>query len=355
MKYTIEITVAGCTTSCAHCYVGGGHAPTMKFDDFSYCAEKFAKVLKYLDGDIAVTIGNEPFCHPQIAEILDCLSTTLPCYFSFANYLVPTTGTALMNHKNREHVLDLLRSSGANGFMLAVHGNEQAHDRLVNRIGAYSDIFEAADFLTEHGLEILFNLIVSKHLYAGLENGIDTMLSYKKADCRLTVPIYVPTTRMKQYQQHRADVLECIRISKVANSRGISTDPLLKCCEQFNEHCIIDSIIADGFKYASEKCLAPQWKFFNITQELDVYYGNVGAHTKLLGNMKKLSAEQLLSELSMMPANYDYNAYYPDGAFEDLDHKFKALSSTRPSLVYPSKQDCIYALLHELNIGSLLL
>jgi len=270
MKYTIEITVAGCTTSCAHCYVNGGHAPTMSFDNFSFCAEKLAEVFKYLDGDIAVTTGNEPFCHPQITEILDCLSSTLPCYFSFADYFVPTTGAALINHKKRERILDLLRTFGANGFMLAVHGNKQTHDRLVNRTGSYYDIFKTADFLTAHGLEILFNLIVSKHLYVGLESVIDTMLSYKKADCRLTVPIYVPTTRMKQYQQHRADVRECIRISKVAHSRGISTDALLKYCEQFNERCIIDSIIADGFNYDSEKHLAPQWKFFNIKQELDV-------------------------------------------------------------------------------------
>ena len=355
MKYTIEITVAGCTTSCAHCYVNGGHAPTMSFDDFSFCAEKLAEVFKYLDGDIAVTTGNEPFCHPQITEILDCLSSTLPCYFSFADYFVPTTGTALINHKKRERILDLLRTFGADGFMLAVHGNEQTHDCLVNRTGAYYDIFKTADFLSEQGFGIMFNLIVSKHLFSGLESGIDAMMSCKNADCRLTVPIYVPTTRMKKYQKHRADILDCTKIARTASTMGIKTDALLKNCEFYNEHSIVNGIITDGFDYAFEKSLAPQWKFFNITQKLDIFFGNAGAHTKLLGNMRTLSTQQLLDELSMMSTNYDYNAYYPDNAFENLEHKFKSLSSTRPSLVYPSKQDCIYALLHELNIGSLLL
>ncbi len=34
MKYTIEITIAGCSTNCAHCYVDGGIDKNMSVDDF---------------------------------------------------------------------------------------------------------------------------------------------------------------------------------------------------------------------------------------------------------------------------------------------------------------------------------
>ena len=70
MKYTIEITIAGCSTNCAHCYVDGGIDKNMSVDDFKICVEKLKPVLNKLGNDASVTLGNELFCNPNIKEIL---------------------------------------------------------------------------------------------------------------------------------------------------------------------------------------------------------------------------------------------------------------------------------------------
>ena len=70
MKYTFEVTIAGCATNCAHCYVDGGPAPQMKLSDYEFCIQKIKPVLDRLGGDVAVTLGNEIFCHGAINDIL---------------------------------------------------------------------------------------------------------------------------------------------------------------------------------------------------------------------------------------------------------------------------------------------
>lgn len=44
MEYNIDILVAGCNTTCMHCYVNGGKFPAMKMEDFFYCIEKLKAV-----------------------------------------------------------------------------------------------------------------------------------------------------------------------------------------------------------------------------------------------------------------------------------------------------------------------
>jgi len=36
LRYTFEISIAGCNTECAHCCVSGGKAPTIQFDDYMH-------------------------------------------------------------------------------------------------------------------------------------------------------------------------------------------------------------------------------------------------------------------------------------------------------------------------------
>ena len=34
MEYNIDILVAGCNTSCQHCYVNGGYEKSMSFENY---------------------------------------------------------------------------------------------------------------------------------------------------------------------------------------------------------------------------------------------------------------------------------------------------------------------------------
>jgi len=350
MKYTFEISISGCTTNCAHCYVDGGPASQMNLQDYRCCARRIKSILEKLDGDIAVTLGNEPFCHSAINEILSFTSEVLSDYFSFQSYPVPTTGIALMAHKDRDKIIENLKNVGARGFMLALHGAEYAHDEMVQKSHAFSALFTAANYFASQGFELLFNLIVSKALCSDFDRVMNAVSIYPNARIALTVPLYVPTARMRRYQIHRAEYSDCMNLANQADSYALNTVSLRKHCTKHCEAAVINNLNTLGFHYAIEKTKTVAWKFFNVTQNGDLYYGNVGAHTKHLGNLFHTDESELLEEILVCKPNYDYTAYYPDDVFWDLEKYVAQLSPRRHNYVYSSQQDCIYALLDELGV-----
>jgi len=355
MKYTFEITICGCSTNCAHCYVDGGAAPQISLSSYEVLLEKLKPVLDRMEGDISVTLGNEIFCHSRIAELLKMTAEHIPEYYSYDGGTVPTTGIALLANKDREQILETLKSVDAKGFMLAVHGAEQVHNEIVQRNGAFSKLFEAADYFADIGLELLFNFIISKPLCEDFEQLMGKTAKYHGAEIVLTVPLYVPTKRMRKYQRLRAEFDDCMRLAAASEKYGIDTSSLYKHCTEHNEKTVIEWLGKEVFSYERAKKSAIQWKFFNITQNGDIFYGNVGAHTKYIGNLLDIDPEKLLEEIATSAPNYDYVAYYPDEAFYKLEKHIECLQERTHNYVYKSKVECIYALLDEVGVPNALI
>lgn len=353
MKYTFEITIAGCSTNCAHCYVNGGSAPTMTLKDFELCVRQLRPVLDQLSGDVSVTLGNEMFCHPQLVDILWICKEQLPQYVCFRDF-IPTTGLALLFRKDIPAVLERLQTLGASGFMLALHGDRLKHDQVTQTRGAYDSLFHSADMLTANGFKLLWNLIVSRLLVQDIQLVLEKISPYN-APARLTVPLYVPTNRMRHYQPLRADYEACTKIAHIAKAYGISSASLIQHCTEHSAAAVLQNLTVQGFDYGKELQLAPKWTFFHITQKLDLYYGNVGAHTQYIGNLRYTPNDILSSTLASFRPNYDWNAFYDDSIWAHLcDILFPMCFGTN-NLVYPSKADCLYALLDRSSIPNKLL
>ena len=355
MMYTFEITIAGCATNCTHCYIDGGPAAQMKLGNYRYCIEKLIPLLNSLKGKVAVTLGNELFCHRDITEIISFANEMIPQYFSYHDYPVPTTAVALIGRRDFEKIIHEIKKAGAKGFMLAIHGDEKNHNAVVGNDNAYASVFKMADYLAAHNLGMLFNLMVSKTLCADFEAVAEKIAVYPTAEARLTVPLYVPTKRMKEYQKNRANHQECIYLADRAEKYGIDTSQLWKCCQEHCEDAVIAELCSGRFDYNREKADVPEWRFFNITQKLDVYYGNAGAHTRYLGNLLDLSSQDLLTKVLQCDPNYDYTAFYPEQVYYTLSDIVRTLPKRKENYVYPSKADCIYSLLDEIMIENSLI
>lgn len=353
MKYTFEITIAGCSTNCAHCYVDGGPAPSMPLEDFQLCAKRLRPVLDRLSGDISITLGNEMFCHPQIAEILRICKEQLSPYTVFRDF-VPTTGLALLSRKDFPTVLERLQDLGASGFMLALHGDRINHDWATQTRGSYDGLFHAADMLSHNGFNLLWNFTVSRILAQDIQAVLEHISPYK-ASAHLTVPLYVPTVRMQKFQSLRANHDTCAKIARIAADYGVSSKSLLQHCATHSETAVYQDLITYGFDYKTELRLTPNWAFFHITQDLDLYYGNVGAHTQYLGNLRFLQTNVIASVLASAGPNYDWNAFYDDSIWNHLCENLFPLRFKSHNLVYPSKADCLYAWLDRINIPNKLL
>lgn len=351
MKYTIEITIAGCSTNCAHCYVDGGYAKPMSFEDYKRCIKKIKPLLDTLD-NCAVTLGNEIFCNPDIFKILEYSKNQIGKHFSYESYYVPTTGIALLSKSNKKDIIDMLKSVGAKGFMLALHGNEANHNLIVDNRNGYKKIFETADFVLQENLDVLYNVIVSKKLIPDFD------LTLKEIEAvggkpRLTVPIFVPTKRMRKYQAVRADIKDCYRIVETSSQHGIDTASLLNHCKLHTEKALAEIIENGTFNLKEELISSPEWMFLNVTKNLNLYYGNAGAHTLYIGNLNNLKCDEIIDTVKKLPSNYDYTAYFSKDDFLEVTSLVKSIIPDQ--LVYPSYSDCICNILDKNRVKSILL
>jgi hypothetical protein len=98
-----------------------------------------------------------------------------------------------------------------------------------------------------------------------------------------------------------------------------------------------------GFDYYKSDENSPNWAFFHITKELDLYYGNAGAHTKYLGNPKTDPATELCSEIADLKANYDYYAYYNIEQMLPAQVLIEKLQPLHTNFVYQDIAGCLYS------------
>lgn len=355
MKYTFEITIAGCSTNCAHCYVNGGPAPIMPLDDYHFCIEKLHKILHSLTGDISLTLGNELFCHPDIEHIIQFTHAVLPDFFSFSNFPVPTTGIALMSKRNLDKILDVLHEAGADSFFLAIHGGKTSHNRIVQNHYGHQKLIETAQWATKHGFKAHFNLIVSKILCREFFDIADVITQFPDASARLTIPIFVPNPRMRKYECIRAEKSDCQAIIPLASELGIDTAAFSRAVTNFSETAIYQNIIDTLNVKGSLDDPSPQWAFFNVTQNLDLYYGNVGAHTKCLGNLKHTDSELLVARISEQLSNYSYSGYFSSDAQNRFMSTFSSLEPPTTNRIYPSREDCVFSWMDQGRIPNLII
>ena len=353
MKYTIEITISGCSTNCTHCYVDGGIAKNMSFENYKICIEKIKPLLDLLGKEASVTLGNELFCHQKIESILSLNIERIKDNFSYETYFTPTTGIALLSKQNKNEIFSLLRQCGVKGFMLALHGNEKNHNIITKNSTSFKKLFEAAMLIRENGFDTLYNLMVSKKLLFGLESIFARVLKIG-GECRLTVPLFVPTERMRMYEKIRANVTDCYEIAKTSGCFGINTSPLIYCCENYTEKAIKEQILNGTLNPNSFTTDSQDWVFINITQELDMYYGNVGAHTRYIGNIGNMSDKEIIEKVLSLKSNYDFSAYFDECFFSELQKRLENLQNPN-NKVYPSYMDCIFNIFDNQGVPNILI
>ena len=81
MKYTFEITVAGCNARCRHCYVSGGPGSSMPLSDYRACLEKLVPALTRLKGSVSIAPGHEPFNHEEAAALMRMTHALAPQFY----------------------------------------------------------------------------------------------------------------------------------------------------------------------------------------------------------------------------------------------------------------------------------
>jgi MoaA/NifB/PqqE/SkfB family radical SAM enzyme len=356
MKYTFEVTLSGCNNECAHCCVSGGKAAAMPLENFTFGINRLKEILCHIDGEIAITFGNEIFNHSQIVNILNLAKTTIPEYYWVHRDGIPTTGIALLARKDKAEIIEALKELKCAILNLTLHGNREHHKLMTKNENTFDSVLGAASLIKNEGFPLEFNLMLNKHLVIDWDTVADVVKPYHAEYVHITVPSYLPVDRLREFQKYRAEYDDCLNLKGKLSCIGINEDEFFRSIEMYCEQNIAKSLLQlKHFAYSDEDEKMPKWNFFNVTQNLDVYHGNAGLHTRLIGNLRSSGVDEIRSEILDCSANYDWSAYYDVNALPGIQEVLQRIQPLETNYIYSSVADCIYSWFDRLGIGTRLI
>ena len=341
MEYNIDILVAGCNTTCMHCYVNGGKAPEMSISDFCLCLKKLGPVFDKLGQQISFTLDNEIFNHTNAVEILECVEQN--CKSNYYHH-GSTTGIAFLTHPQQDKLIDILKRNKWDTVSFAIHGNEETHNKIVNNNCGLQCIVDASKLFKEHNFEIWISIMISKKLVSELEELSDILARIESDNILPVIPDYLPIPRLMKYQNLRCNKNEFAEILGFLIERKIDVSSVKSAVESFNEQTILETTTDESIK---EELTRNNTAFFHIDNKLDFYLGNTGSPLKHLGNIKDLSSDEIYQCIVDAEDNYYETAtiHYSDIVNAVAN---KALKSSTENYVYPSRIAGIIAMMKNI-------
>jgi len=298
MEYNIDILIAGCNTTCMHCYVDGGYATAMSLSDFYLCMAKLQPVFQQLRDNISFTLDNELFNHPDAAVILECVEQKYKSnYFHHGS----TTGIAFLNHPKQAELFEILKRNKWDYASFAIHGSRDTHNSIVNNDRGLESLIEASRLFKERDFKVWISLMISKKLVSELDD-LSRILSEIPYDNILPViPDYYPTPRLMKYQSIRCNKAEFGELSDFLIDRGVDITGVEKAVQRYNEEAILNNLECDSI---AEELTSKRTAFFHIDSKLGFYLGNTGSALKQFGNIKELSSEEIYRAIESSEDNY---------------------------------------------------
>ncbi len=340
MEYNIDILVAGCNTTCMHCYVNGGKAPSMSLSDFYLCIDKLNPVFEKLKDKISFTLDNEIFNHPNAVQILECIEQK--CKNNYYHH-GSTTGIAFLNHPQQVELFDILKRNNWNYISFAIHGNNETHNQIVNNNIGLESIIKASKLFRENKFEIWISLMITKKLAKELDEVSSILAQIQYDNILPVIPDYFPTPRLVKYQNIRCNQKEYEKILEFLVSKKVDISDIKNAVQSNNEEVIIQNLNVD---LVSNELLSKRTAFFHIDNKLDFYLGNTGSPLKYLGNIKDLSSDEIYYNIIIAEDNYFETAsiHYNDIISYVSNNRLKR---SKENYVYPTQIAGIIAMIHN--------
>lgn len=298
MEYNIDILVAGCNTTCMHCYVNGGKFPAMRMEDFSYCIEKLKPVFAYFGEKLSFTLDNEVYNHPQADEVLELVERE--CAESYYHH-GSTTGIAILTHPKREQIVDILKRNNWLDVSFAIHGGKVNHNKLVNNDCGLESIVEASKMFKDAGFRVHISLMLSKVFREDLEE-IDVILEEIPYDALLLViPDFYPIPRLIRYQDIRCNAREYEEICRFLQVKNVDCKAVNNALVMLQEEAVLQRITEEELE---KELFSKETAFFHIDNKLDFYVGNTGAPLKKCGNLRSCTSEEIIEWITFSEDNY---------------------------------------------------
>ena len=330
----------------------------MAVGPFDMAMERLKAIIDHLEGSRHVTLGNEIFTHPKVADILLTTRKILPEYFSYRNMGggVPTTAIALLRRKNRKDILEILKEAGCHSFDFTLLGGKENHNKLAKNRAAFDALTDFAHWIKGQGMGLGINLMMNKTLIDDWNEVAAFVQKFPNAAILPVVPGFLPVDRLRGFQEHRAQYCDYMKIAGRLSPLGIDEESFFAPIDDLCESSVLSKLRnSSQFDYQKDEEGQPRWMFLNIVNNYDIFYGNAGAHTRKLGNILVDEPEKLLEKIRQLPPNYDWSAYYDIDMLPPMDDLLAGIMPLSTDFVYPRIQDCIYSWLDARGTSNIII
>lgn len=163
MSEVLEVTVevAGCLTTCMHCWARGKHYESMPLADIELVLGQARGFCREHGFEFYPYPMHEVLAHPDAPGVLELFHE-----FSSGNgslfEAIPTGGVPLALREDWQKVLETAEKVGTTVLWFTFHGVGEVHDRAVNRRGAYQETCLAVERARSAGLRAGCNIFVTK-------------------------------------------------------------------------------------------------------------------------------------------------------------------------------------------------
>ncbi len=131
MRLQVLVEVAGCPTTCMHCWALGGDYGAMPIDDAAFVVEELARFCGERGLDYYAYPMHEVTAHPDAPDVIRLFAPHLGEPYD----PMLTPGTPLASRDDWQEIVDAAKECGAQALHVSFHGYGAEHDRqLILRV-----------------------------------------------------------------------------------------------------------------------------------------------------------------------------------------------------------------------------
>lgn len=347
----IDFLVAGCNTRCRHCYVNGGPGPIMPVEDALMCIDKLDALAAHLTDEVSFTLDHEPMNHPQIDQILSAASRTV----HIQNYHHGmTSGMGLMHREDRHQVVRAYFDCGYRDFGITIHGASSHHDEITRRIGSYEAAVKAGEFLKSESAELSVSLMLNR-FFPEDAGSISALLKQLHPDfVYFAIPIYTPHQNMPDFEPYRASLGDLESLRPYLAEWGQEESAILEKAQRSTAAYAVDRL-NHGLDLPALFAENQEELYLSLHQNCKLYVGNSGGETRCMGDLRSLDLQAAAEDITALPGNRDYGAFYDMAVLPPEEALIRALSDLPQDALYGDFPSVLYRGFSELQVPTRLI
>jgi MoaA/NifB/PqqE/SkfB family radical SAM enzyme len=284
MDVGLTIEVAGCPTTCMHCWARGTPYEAMPIAEIAWVLGEARRFCAGASIGFGAFPMHEILAHPQASELLRLFADSEGQRFLEQIEPIATVGVPLGMREDWQEVLTTLRSLGTTTAWFAFHGVGEAHDRQVNRAGAFQESCLAVERARSKGFRCGCNVFVTRENLQQFDALAEALRALKLDEMSWEPASFCPTARSRRYERERPDLndlmphVERIReLSRMWKSKWANLEAHTEAAYVREAAAHQDAMRSSGAN--DEIGLVCRRNF-------DVYIGKAGLYGTRLGNLK---------------------------------------------------------------------